>query len=242
MELRPPTNPWPWPLIPGPWPLAPDHAIQIGIVNLDQFRELPVLGILRGGDAAIIDDLVETVVAAGLRTLEITMNTPDAPALIRRAVEVADGRLTVGAGTVLSTGDFAAARAAGASFIVMPTLVTEVAAACRNSGVPMFPGALTPQEILNAWNTGAAMVKVFPARVFGPSYFKEIKGPFDSVELLACGGVDPANLAAYFECGASAVAFGGGVFKPEWLTGRDFDRIGAGIGALLDAYRRWAGR
>jgi 2-dehydro-3-deoxyphosphogluconate aldolase/(4S)-4-hydroxy-2-oxoglutarate aldolase len=210
-------------------------------VNLDHFRRLPILGILRGGDTAIIDDLVETVITAGLRTLEITMNTPDAPALIRRAIEVSAGRLTIGAGTVLSSDDLAAARAAGASFVVMPTLVEEVAAECRKSGVAMFPGALTPQEIHNAWTAGAAMVKVFPARVFGPAYFKEIKGPFDGVDLLACGGVDPGNVAAYFDCGASAIAFGGGVFKPEWMAAREFDRIGAAARDILEAYRQWAG-
>ena len=216
-------------------------------MEVDAFRQLPILGILRGADAAIIDDLVEAVIGAGLRTLEITMNTPDAPALIRRTIEVAAGRLTVGAGTVLSPADLDAARAAGATFIVMPTLVPEVAAECAGAGIPMFPGALTPQEIHNAWGAGAAMVKVFPARAFGPWYFKEVRGPFNDIPLLACGGVDPGNLGEYFACGASAVAFGGGVFKPEWLAGREFDKIAAAIGAMLDAFHdrlgaRGAGR
>ena len=147
--------------------------------------------------------------------------------------------MTIGAGTVLSERDLDTALGAGASFVVMPTLVGEVAQQCTDRAIPIFPGALTPQEIHNAWNAGAAMVKVFPAKVFGPGYFKEVKGPFNDIELLACGGVDPSNLADYFASGASAVAFGGGVFKKEWLASEDYQQIGANIRALLTAYREW---
>lgn len=205
-------------------------------MDLEEFRDLPVLGILRGADLECIDELTEAVIDAGLRTLEITMNTAGAPALIRRTVEIAAGRLAVGAGTVLSLDDLAAARAAGATFAVMPTLVPDVVAECVRTGMPAFPGALTPQEIYNAWRAGAAMVKVFPARAFGPWYFKEISGPFADIPLLACGGVAPENLGDYFTCGAAAVAFGGGVFKPEWLADRRFDEIAAAIAGLLQAY------
>ena len=80
------------------------------------------------------------------------------------------------------------------------------------------------------------MVKVFPSNFFGPDYIKEIKGPFNSIEMLACGGVTPENIRAYFDCGASAVAFGGSVFREEWLKARDFDSIGRSIKALISAY------
>jgi 2-dehydro-3-deoxyphosphogluconate aldolase / (4S)-4-hydroxy-2-oxoglutarate aldolase len=209
-------------------------------MDIEQFKRLPVLGILRGGDRATIAPLVEAAIDAGLETLEITMNTPDAPALIQRAVAVAGDRLCIGAGTVLSLEDLDAAVAAGATFVVMPTLVAPVVADCARQGIPTFPGALTPQEIHDAWSAGAAMVKVFPAGFFGPEYFKEIKGPFADIELLACGGVNEANLAAYFANGASAVAFGASIFRKEWLAAGDFASIGAAIRGLLQAYRRQA--
>ncbi len=195
-------------------------------MNLEDFRELPVVGILRGGADVAIEPIIETVIDAGLGTMEITMNTPGAPDLIRRAVAVAKGRLAIGAGTVLGIEDLAAALGAGAGFIVMPTLVREVVAECNQRKIPVFPGALTPQEISDAWNAGATMVKVFPAKFFGPSYFKEIKGPFDKIELLACGGVDAGNLADFFTCGASAVAFGGSIFQPQWLAESRYDEVG----------------
>ena len=80
------------------------------------------------------------------------------------------------------------------------------------------------------------MVKVFPANFFGPEYFKEIKGPFQDIELLACGGVNPSSIAEFFSCGASAVAFGGSVFKKEWLEAQDYLQIGNSIKSLIKEY------
>ena len=112
-----------------------------------------------------------------------------------------------------------------------------VAAYCKRYGVAVMAGASTPQEIFNAWQAGATMVKVFPAGSFGPGYFKEVKGPFGDIELLACGGVSAENMSAYFAAGASAAAFGGSVFRAEWLARRDFQRIGEEVGKLVDACR-----
>jgi 2-dehydro-3-deoxyphosphogluconate aldolase/(4S)-4-hydroxy-2-oxoglutarate aldolase len=207
------------------------------IMDVDRFREFPLLGIVRGIAAEDVAPLAEVVIGAGLPALEITMNTADAPALIGGLVEAARGRIMVGAGTVLTVAALDAALDAGATFIVMPTLVADVVARCRAAGVPCFPGALTPQEIFAAWTAGATMVKVFPAGCFGPGYFKEVKGPFHDIELLACGGVDATNMGAYFAAGASAVAFGASVFRADWLRAGDYARIGTTVGHLVQACR-----
>jgi 2-dehydro-3-deoxyphosphogluconate aldolase/(4S)-4-hydroxy-2-oxoglutarate aldolase len=204
-------------------------------MDLDRFRRLPLLGIARGIALADVEPLAEVVIDAGLSCLEIAMNTPAAPALIARMRAVAGERLMVGAGTVLDLDALGAARAAGASFIVLPTLVPAVVERCAADRVPVFPGALTPQEIHAAWTAGATMVKVFPAGVFGPTYLRDIKGPFADLELLAVGGVDAANMAAYFSCGASAVAFGASVFRREWLAARAYDRIAGEVRRLVAA-------
>lgn len=196
------------------------------------------MGILRGGDTGVVAPLVETLVSAGLETLEIAMNTPDAAAMIRRATDVAGDRLMIGAGTVTSRNRLDAALGAGAGFLVSPTLVVDVVEEARRRSVPVFPGALTPQEIHDAWSAGATMVKVFPAKVFGPAYFKEVKGPFEDVRLLACGGVGAANMTEFFEAGADAVAFGGSVFAASLLTERRFDEISAKVSELVRACRK----
>lgn len=211
-------------------------APEIIIMNVDRFARLPLLGIVRGIESHRIEELIDTVIASGLEALEITMNTPGAPELIARAVEHADGKLMLGAGTVLSRSEFDAAIAAGASYIVMPALVDEVAAACREQDIPFFPGALTPQEIFNAWRAGATMVKVFPAGFFGPDYFREIKGPFADIRLLACGGISADSIAAYANAGAEAFAFGGSIFNPTWIQESRYDLIQSALTKLIEAY------
>ncbi|MFH1577551.1 MAG: bifunctional 4-hydroxy-2-oxoglutarate aldolase/2-dehydro-3-deoxy-phosphogluconate aldolase [Candidatus Omnitrophota bacterium] len=211
-------------------------------MDLKSFRELPLIGILRGVKADVIDPLVETVLSSGLRAIEITMNTPNAPALIRRMKQSSRGRLTIGAGTVMTMNDLRLAMDAGATFIVMPTLINSVMKYCVENSIPVFPGALTPQEIYNAWQAKATMVKVFPVKFFGPDYIKEIKGPLQDIELLACGGVTPDTIQSFFFCGASAVAFGASVFKEKWLKTGNFASIGKCIKALIKGYKKIASR
>ncbi len=202
-------------------------------MDIKKFKELPLLGILRGIEAGIIAPLVETVVSSGLKTIEITMNTAGASGLIQQMVKAADGRLVVGAGTVLTIDDLHSALDAGATFIVLPVLVTDVVEYCAKNNIPVFPGAFTPQEIYDAWIAGATMVKVFPAGLFGPKYFTEIKGPFNDIELLACGGVNAETIEMFFSCQASAAAFGGSIFKKTWLENGDFANIKKSIETLI---------
>ena len=158
-------------------------------MDIEKFKRLPILGILRGIDIESVEPLVEASISAGLKTIEITMNTRGAATLIEKAVAIGGKRLTVGAGTVLGVKSLEMAVDAGATFIVTPVLVEDVMKYCVKNKIPVFPGALTPREIYDAWNAGATMVKVFPAGFFGPEYFKEIKGPFNDIELLEGGGV-----------------------------------------------------
>ena len=202
-------------------------------MDVAKFKKKPVMGILRGAELSQIEPLVEAVIASGLETLEITMNTPGAAQLIQKARKISQKRLMLGAGTVLEMKDLKLALDSGATFIVMPVLVQDVVEYCLKNKIPVFPGALTPQEIYSAWKAGATMVKVFPAKFFGPEYFREIKGPFNQIELLACAGVTPGNMREYFKSGASAVAFGASVFKKEWLEAQDYPSITHAIKAYL---------
>jgi 2-dehydro-3-deoxyphosphogluconate aldolase/(4S)-4-hydroxy-2-oxoglutarate aldolase len=202
-------------------------------MDIDLFKQNPYMGILRGIKAPQVAPLVQTVLRTKLKAIEITMNTADAPALIERMCQEAAGRLMIGAGTVLSLSDLEAALNAGATFIVSPTLIPEIVTTCRQRQIPVFPGAFSPQEIFQAWQAGATMVKVFPAKFFGPDYIKEIKGPFHDIELMACGGVRADNVRAFLAAGASAVAFGGSIFQPLWLNSGDFAMIEQAINALI---------
>jgi len=198
-------------------------------MNVGDFKKQPILGIVRGVNANQIESLINAVIASGLKTLEITMNTANAAKLIRRAKELTKDKLVLGAGTVLNMRDLKEALDSGATFIVTPVFVKDVTAYCAKNKIPVFPGALTPAEIYQAWQEGATMVKVFPAKCFGPDYFKEVKGPFQDIELLAVGGITPENIREYFNNGASAVAFGASVFRKDWLEKQEYPKITSSI-------------
>jgi 2-dehydro-3-deoxyphosphogluconate aldolase/(4S)-4-hydroxy-2-oxoglutarate aldolase len=207
-------------------------------MDIKRFKKLPLMGILRGMNAETIEPLTGAIIASGLETVEITMNTPCALQLIKKMVKVSKQRLVVGAGTVLNLEILKGALDAGATFMVTPVLIEKVSDYCNKHNIAVFPGAFSPAEIYKAWTSGATMVKVFPAKVLGPAYFREIKGPFNQIELLACAGVTAQNLKEYFSCGASAIAFGASIFKKEWLAKKDFAKITKSIREIITSYNK----
>lgn len=204
-------------------------------MEVARFRKKPVLGILRGISPKTLDPLLETIISSGLETIEFAMNAPGAADLIRQASRRGKGTLMIGAGTVLDLRTLHAALRAGASFVVSPVLVEPVARYCVKQKIPFFPGAFTPTEIYKAWQAGATMVKVFPAGGLGPAYFREVKGPFPQIELLACSGVRPETTRNYFQNGASAIAFGSSVFCKKWVDQGQFPKVRQKIRSYLSA-------
>ena len=194
------------------------------VFDLNRFELAPVIGILRGVKEESLQGVAEASIAGGLQFLEITLNTADSLHLIKKATEQFID-LTVGAGTVLSLEEAKKAFDSGAKFIVAPDFEEEVAAFCVENKLAYFPGALTPTEIQRAWKFGATMVKVFPASQMGPEYFKQIKGPFDKIKMIAVGGVKPGNIKKYLGAGADAVALGGSIYSVERIENGRFLEI-----------------
>jgi 2-dehydro-3-deoxyphosphogluconate aldolase/(4S)-4-hydroxy-2-oxoglutarate aldolase len=199
---------------------------------------LPILGILRGIKERDIEPLAEVCIKCGLDYLEITMNTEHAPNIISKMINVSRGKIIIGAGTVLSSYDLELALNAGARFIVCPSINSELIKRCVDQKVPVFPGALTPTEVQHAWDKGATMVKLFPASLFGPSYIKELKGPFDKIKIMAVGGVTENNIYTFFENGADAVAFGSSIFNLEWMKDNRYENIEAKMHTLFSNYKK----
>lgn len=197
------------------------------------FKKTPLLGILRGIEEQHVEPLANVFNSSGLKAIEVTMNTNGAPSLLKLFRDKLDASVHLGAGTVLTLNDLRKALDAGAGFIVMPTIVTEVCEYCAMKNIPFFPGALTPNEILRAWEMGAEMVKVFPAKFFGPSYFKEVKAPLNHTRLLACGGVNARTATEYLNNGADGLAFGGSMFSQERLQNKQYADIERDIKELL---------
>lgn len=202
------------------------------------FSQLPVVGILRGFSREQVIHIVQAALRGGLTNLEITMNSPDAPALIRSAVEIAAGRLNIGAGTVLDLHLLDQALEAGASFIVTPTVAEPVITECISEKIPVFPGAFTPTEILSAWDLGASMVKIFPAETLGPAYIRALKAPLPQVKLLPTGGVDLQTLPAFIKAGADGFGVGSPLFNHQRIKAGDWAWVESQCRAFAESWQR----
>ncbi len=199
----------------------------------DLVRSSKVIAIGRNVPAADAPRIGEAFAAGGVHVMELTLNEPQDAALraIAALAAVADdlGAL-VGAGTVLSIGAAKRAVDAGARFIVSPHTDPELIAWCALSGVPCYPGALSPTEIHTAWSAGASAVKLFPATAVGPGYLKQIAGPFPDIPFIPTGGVSAQNAGEWMAAGAVAVGMGGwliGDGEPAGITERSREVVAA---------------
>jgi len=187
--------------------------------------QIPVIGIIRGAGTEAVEGAVAAAFRGGLRVMEITLNRPEACDQIALVKGQYGDDIDLGAGTVLDASDAHQAIAAGAEFIVTPSLLPEVIEFCISRSLPVFPGAMTPTEVLAAHQAGAEMVKVFPAGGLGPGYLKSLKGPFPDIRLMPTGGVSVDNVSDFFKAGASAVGVGGELFRKEWMANGDWASI-----------------
>ncbi|HLO12923.1 MAG TPA: bifunctional 4-hydroxy-2-oxoglutarate aldolase/2-dehydro-3-deoxy-phosphogluconate aldolase [Pseudoneobacillus sp.] len=175
---------------------------------LNQIKENGIVAVIRGANAKNILSVARALHDGGIKTLEITVETPKVLSLIEQVSYELGEDSIVGAGTVLDPETARAAIMAGAKFIFSPTVNTETIKIAKRYGVVSIPGALTPTEILTAYEHGADLIKVFPANVFGPKYLKDIHGPLPHIPLMPTGGVDLSNVGDYIRAGAVAVGLG----------------------------------
>ena len=152
---------------------------------------------------------IDAIREGGISVLEITMTVPGAIKLIEEVAKRYENEALVGAGTVLDPETATACVESGARFIVSPALNLETIACCRRLDIAVMPGALTPTEVVQAWNAGADFVKVFPAgAVGGPGYLRSLKAPLPQIELVPTGGVSLKTAADFIRAGAAALGVG----------------------------------
>jgi 2-dehydro-3-deoxyphosphogluconate aldolase/(4S)-4-hydroxy-2-oxoglutarate aldolase len=202
------------------------------------FQELPIVGILRGFTLGQMKEIVRAAVRGGLKNIEITMNSPDADRQLREAVALAEGRLNMGAGTVINLELLDQALDAGAAFVVTPTVEPKVVAECVAQKIPVFPGAFTPTEIVRAWDLGAMMVKVFPAESVGPGYIRAVKAPLPHIKLLPTGGVDLKTVPDFLKAGADGFGIGSPLFNRQRIESCDWTWLEAQCRAFAETYRQ----
>ena len=184
---------------------------------------IPVIRVSSAPEAILVADAIKEAKGS---LIEITMSVPGAIDVIKELAQKYGDEVIMGAGTVLDTETGRAALLAGAQFIVTPTLDLDLIQLAHRYSAVIIPGALTPTEILAAWNAGADMVKVFPAaQVGGPEYIKALKGPLPQILLVPTGGVTLQNAGAFIRAGAIALGVGGELVDKKALKDKSLHVI-----------------
>lgn len=184
-----------------------------------------VVAVLRLSDADKLRAVIDALAAGGVRIFEVTMTVPGAIRMIEQLARALPDGLIVGAGTVVDAGTARLVIDAGASFVVSPVFRRDLIDACHNSDIPALPGCFSPTEILDAWEAGADIVKVFPSTALGPTFIKDVRAPLPQLKLMPTGGVSIANAADWLRAGAVAVGIGSALVDSAAVKAGDFAAI-----------------
>ncbi len=201
---------------------------------LDQIIDCGVVAVLRADSPTELLDVSKALRDGGVVAIEVTMTVPGA----LKVIEEASARMPdtiVGVGSVLDPETARAAILAGAEYVVSPVLNTKVIEMAKRYGKVVMPAGFTPTEILSAWQAGADVVKVFPAGVGGPSYFKDILGPLPQVRLMPTGGVNAQTTPEFIKNGAVAVGAGSAMVDKGAVSRKDWKGLAATARSFVDA-------
>jgi 2-dehydro-3-deoxyphosphogluconate aldolase/(4S)-4-hydroxy-2-oxoglutarate aldolase len=184
-----------------------------------------VVAVVRAKSGELLADVAEALLAGGVEVMEITFTVPHAEKVLERVADRLGDKVLLGAGTVLDTETARVALLAGAQFIVAPTVNHDVIRLCQRYSKLVMPGALTPTEVLSAWEAGADIVKIFPSEITGPAYLKALHGPLPQIRLMPTGGVNLDTAAEFLRCGACALGIGGSLVEAKTVAAGDMQRI-----------------
>lgn len=179
----------------------------------------PVVAVLRARHAREYAPVIEALVSGGVRSIELTLSTGGVFDLLPGLKQQFGGDAEIGVGTVTSRDQARQALDGGADYLVTPAMVTEVVDAAVEADVPVFPGGLTPTELLAGMQAGAAAVKLFPASTVGPGYLGQLRGPFPDMLVIPSGGIGIDDAADWIAAGALAVSLGGPLIRDAFSGG-----------------------
>ena len=192
-----------------------------------------IVAVIRMQDPGRLRAVIDALAAGGVRALEVTMTVPRAIEMIREIAPTLPAGFLFGAGTVLDAETAHRVIDAGAQFVVSPVFRRAVIDACHQHDVPALPGCMTPTEILDAWEAGADIVKVFPATTFGPGYLKDVRAPLPQVKLMPTGGVTLDNAGEWIRAGAVAVGVGSALLDAKAIDAGDYKALEAGARKIV---------
>jgi 2-dehydro-3-deoxyphosphogluconate aldolase/(4S)-4-hydroxy-2-oxoglutarate aldolase len=193
--------------------------------NLQRVLDTGIVAVVRSPDSQQLVEVCRALADGGVTVVEITMTVPDALDVLRQVRKALGDRVLLGAGTILDTETGRSAILAGAEYLVAPTLDPGVIRLCQRYSKLVMPGCFTPTEILSAWQAGADIIKVFPADVLGPAFFKAVRAPLPQVRLMPTGGVDLTTAAEFLGAGACCLGVGSQLVEPKAVAAGNFERI-----------------
>lgn len=199
-----------------------------------QLLDTGVVAILRARSAGHVEPAADTLAGAGIRCLELTLTVPGALQTLTRLARRLPADVVLGAGTVTTADQARQATDAGATFLVSPATCPDVLDFAVTRGIPCYPGAWTPTEVLSAWRQGATAVKLFPAASGGPGHLRRLREPLPDVPLVPTGGIGIDQAGDYLAAGAVAVGVGGPLLG-DALDGGDLTALHARATDLLGA-------
>jgi len=207
--------------------------------TLSRLKEHVIAAVVRSDDTDKALAAVQACIDGGVKIIEITFTVPEPIKTIKAVKEAFGDGIVLGAGTVLGRDNAVAAIEAGATFVVSPVTEFEVISTCNEKDVPVMPGAMTPTEIYAAWKAGADIVKVFPASMFGPKYFKALKAPLPQVPIMPTGGVNASTVADWLAAGAEVLPVGGALVDSKAMKSGDFGVITNNARELVAAVKSY---
>ena len=193
--------------------------------DLQRVLDGGIVAIIRASSGEQLVGVAEALYAGGIDVIEVTFTVPGVLEILSAVKRSLGEKILLGAGTVLDPESARAALLAGAEFIVAPNVNRDVITLCRRYDKVVMPGALTPTEVVAAWESGADIVKVFPADVGGPGYLKALHGPLPQVRLLPTGGVNLETIGDFISAGACAVGLGSALVESQAVADGDMERI-----------------
>lgn len=193
---------------------------------LSFITDIGIVPVVRTSSAESAIKSIEAIYRGGVRSAEITMTVPGAIQALEKIADLFGDKIMLGAGTVLDPETARACMLAGAQFFVTPSLNLATIEICKRYSKVICAGALTPTEVLAAWQAGSDVVKIFPANaVGGPKYIKALRGPFPQIEMIPTGGVNLETAGEFLKAGACAVAVGGELVDAKLIRENRYDRI-----------------
>ncbi len=207
--------------------------------SLQRVLDSGVVAILRAPSGELLVEVAEALLAGGVEAIEVTFTVPRADRVIETLADKLGDRIVLGAGTVLDAETARIAILAGAQYIVSPTVNLDVIRTCKRYSKLSMPGAMTPTEIVTAWEAGADVVKIFPSDIGGAKYLKAVKAPLPHIHMMPTGGVTLETARDFLAAGACALGIGGNLVEQKAMKDRDFARITSLAKQFVDLVRQF---